>query len=119
MPMTETRQTSEDFERKRRADLAEGYSLNKKSNVKTLYACLSVPAGDCTVYLTVEEAAMYDADPDAWAARYFGLTVAQYYAWICNRAAAQCPPAYPHVARALRRMEARFNAAAEERAHPP
>jgi hypothetical protein len=33
------------------------------------------------ITLTADEAAIYDANPDAWCAQHFGLTLKQYYEW--------------------------------------
>jgi len=43
---------------------------------------LCVPGGHNGISLDEEEVAAYDADPDLWAADYFGLTLEQYREWI-------------------------------------
>jgi hypothetical protein len=46
--------------------------------------------GGEAISLSVEEAAAYDADPDAWAADYFNLTLQQYREWIRTEGTPLC-----------------------------
>jgi hypothetical protein len=55
--------------------------LNDPSWVET-FACLMTAHGYQQIGLSDTEAARYDADPDNWAAKYFGLTLEQYYEWV-------------------------------------
>jgi hypothetical protein len=60
---------------------------NEPSTVQyRAYLVMPCPTGgdaDAEIYFeNADEASAYDADPDGWAAEYFGLTVAQYYEWL-------------------------------------
>jgi len=54
------------------------------------HATFATPEGGRTLYLTVEEAAAYDSDPDAYVAAYLGLSVAEYSEWLDLRGMPLC-----------------------------
>ena len=45
-------------------------------------ACLACPGGAKTIHLDAVEAAKYNADPDGYAAKHFGLSLADYLEWV-------------------------------------
>ncbi len=54
-------------------------------------ANVAVPGGGNTIYFeSREEAKTYDADPDAFAAKHFGLTKIEYLQWVDTDGAALC-----------------------------
>ena len=52
--------------------------------------CFRTPWGGETTFVGQDEMNQYNADPDAFAAKYFGLTVDQYREWIETQATALC-----------------------------
>jgi hypothetical protein len=42
------------------------------------------------IYMDAAEAKRYDADPDAYAAKHFGLTKIEYYQWLDTEGAPLC-----------------------------
>jgi hypothetical protein len=63
--------------------------LNDGSWVE-VFACLTAAHGGETIGLSDADAAAYDADPDGWAARYYRLTLEQYYEWVENYGVPLC-----------------------------
>ena len=63
--------------------------LNDGSWVE-VFACLETAYGGETIGLSDADAAAYDADPDGWAARYYRLTLEQYYEWVENYGVPLC-----------------------------
>ena len=58
---------------------------NKTPSTWTVfYANIREPGGFAETILgeTAEEAAIFDANPDAWAANHYGVTVEQYREWL-------------------------------------
>lgn len=56
----------------------------------TLSASLDVPGGCETAPLNADQALAYMADPVAFSARYFGLCVAEYHAWVSCEGVPRC-----------------------------
>jgi len=56
-------------------------SLNKPATALWA-ACLACPGGAETIYLDGVEAAKYNADPDGYAAKHFGLSLVEYLEWV-------------------------------------
>ena len=48
------------------------------------------PGGGETIYLKPSEVPLFKADPDAFAAKHYGLTVAQYAEWVATEGAPLC-----------------------------
>jgi hypothetical protein len=46
------------------------------------YACIRTVWGGESIYLNKEEAEQYNADPDDYAARHFGISKREYREWI-------------------------------------
>jgi hypothetical protein len=76
-------------------------------------AGIRVPGGTIGIFISDdEEAAAYDADPDLWAADYFGQTREQYREWIftdgtplcgaTTKAGEPCPVPLGHVQQQIR-----------------
>jgi len=49
-----------------------------------------VPGGEMIITLTAEEATAWDADPDAAAAKRFGLNTAEFDAWVALDGGRRC-----------------------------
>lgn len=45
-------------------------------------ACMASPGGATTIHLDESEVAAFDGDPDGYAAKYFGLSLQDYYEWV-------------------------------------
>lgn len=66
--------------------------MSRNSKVEAIWvANVAVPGGGNTIFITTpEEAAHYNADPDAYAAEHFGLSKIDYLQWIDTDGAALC-----------------------------
>jgi hypothetical protein len=60
--------------------------LNDPSWCET-FCCVTTDSGGQQFGLSDVEAARYDADPDGWAAKHFGMTLNEYYQWVARN----CP----------------------------
>jgi hypothetical protein len=47
-----------------------------------LMICLAADCGGETIGVNEAQAAEYQRDPDGFAARYYGMTLEQYYEWL-------------------------------------
>lgn len=54
------------------------------------YADLVTPQGNKSVFLTEAEKDAYQKDPDEFAARHFGLELAEYREWMARQGAPLC-----------------------------
>lgn len=85
--------TDYDIERRKRLDhaLATGGQINDGEVHVLLSVYIRKPDGGSEeVYVDDEQAARWQADPDACAARYFGMTVEEYREWIAVDGYASC-----------------------------
>lgn len=65
--------------------------INSEAPEAVWIVCLAHPCGGETIYLDEHEAAVFNADPDAYAAWHFGFSsVADYRTWIVSKGTALC-----------------------------
>ena len=64
-------------------------SRNKPADPVWVANVITVWGGE-NIFMKQEEAAEYEADPDAYAAKHFGLTKIEYYQWLDTEGSPLC-----------------------------